>query len=541
MALDQERLNYEIVMAIGNSQVMDVMLKESLTTYLRKLNCLAGAVFRQEEKDGVSCFNVVHAIPKRMRPDSVFRKAIDRIPSELTRTGHESYVASLPEVGSVGEFHTYVMELPGFGALLLVKSAPGLSEPDIKSLSSINAKLARACVFCDVNERLNEEIVERKKAEEKYRAMVDNSLDGIYQSSMEGKYLHVNPALARIFGYSTPEQLMNEVSDVGMLHYVHASDRQRFVKSLLKDGQVHMFEFEYRRKDGTRGWMSTSARLNHDEAGNPSYIEGACRDISPTKRAELALMEAKLQAEHLSQIKSNLISMVSHELRTPLTSILGFAIIMRKRLRELLSGDELTDRVAAILSRVEDNSGVIVAEGQRLTEMINNVLDLAKLEAGQYEWDMETVSLSEILKHSVSTTEILFQECPVDLVGDFPDDLPPVLGDHGRLIQVTINLISNAAKFTEEGEVRIAAGVEGESVTVRVIDSGIGVPEGKSEEIFETFRQLGNTLTGKPQGSGLGLAISREIIEFHGGRIWHKPAPGGGSVFAFSIPILSLS
>lgn len=537
MALVRERLIYEIAMTIGNSQVMETMLKESLTTYLRKLNCLAGAVFRQQEREGRYYFDVVYAIPKRMRPNSVFRQALDTLPHDLDGEELDSFMTSLPDSTVIGNHCCYTMKLPRFGVLLLVKSAPGLSEVDLKSLAQINAKLARACVFCDINSQLKTEIEERRKAEEKYRAIVDNAIDGIYQSSLDGRYLHVNPALARIFGYESPQQLMDEVDDVGVSHYVHAEDRERFVDLLMREGQVNLFEFEYERKDGTRGWMSTSARLSHDEKGNPLYVEGACRDISPAKRAELALREAKHQAERLSQLKSNLISMVSHELRTPLTSILGFAIIMRKRLGELLESESFSESTVAVLDRVAENTGVIITEGERLTELINNVLDLAKLEAGQYEWSMQIVSLSEIMQRSIQSISVLFEETPVELISEVPEDLPLILGDRDRLIQVAINLLSNAAKFTEEGEVRVSGDVENGSVVIRVADTGYGVPEGKVDEIFETFRQLDHARTGKPRGTGLGLPICREIVEYHGGHVWHEDAPGGGSIFAFSVPV----
>lgn len=533
-----ERLYYEIAMSIGNSLDLTAMLRESLSTYLRKLNCLAGAVLRCEDGDAECRCETVYAIPKRMQKNSFLKRALDEVRGRLSEGGYAKCLSVIPSVEAVGDKSYYLMTLPGFGLLLLVKSAPGFSEADLKSLAPLNAKLANSCHSCDVNRRLQIEIKEREKAERMYRAIVDNALDGIYQSTLDGGYIHVNPAIARIFGYTSADEMIRMVNDVGAMHYVYPEDRQRFIEILLEKGQVGGFEFEFRKTDGSTGWISTSARLEVDDDGKPLYIEGTSKDITHQKHAEAALMEAKAEAERLSQMKTNLITMVSHELRTPLTSILGFAKIIRKRLDEVQGLDlSLEGAAESKLSKVGDNVGVIITEGERLTELINNVLDLAKLEAGHYEWNIETVFMKDVLKHSLLSTEVLFRGTPVALVKEVPDDLPAVESDHDRLVQVTINLISNAAKFTPEGEVRVTAAEEDGFIVVRVADSGIGVPQEEADVIFETFRQLGNTLTDKPKGTGLGLPICREIVEHLGGKIWLESREEGGSVFAYSVPV----
>lgn len=538
MSLTRERLLYEIAMSIGNSRDLAPMLKECLPTYLRKLNLLAGAVLRTRPDDEGVSHEVAFTIPKRMSRNSAFSAAIDAVPGRLSHMEQSDFMASLPASGMVMGYQYTIMELPGFGLLLLLKASPGLTVEEIKSLAPINAKLAGACVSCVINEQLAREIAEREKAEAMYRNIVDNALDGIYRSRLDGSYIHVNPALARIFGYGSPQEMMDQVDDVSMMHYVYPEDRQRFIQLLQQDGQVNWFEFEYRRTDGQTGWISTSARLVSDEDGAAPYVEGTSRDITQGKLAEAALREAKIEAERLSQLKTNVINTVSHELRTPMTSILGFAKIIKRRLDQLSVQAERKDHKSSkFFKQICDNARVIIVEGERLTELINNVLDLAKLEAGQYDWNMESVSIADVLHHSLATSDVLFGETGVELMQDIPDDLPNVVGDHDRLIQVTLNLLSNAAKFTREGEVRLSAAVEGDSIVVRVADTGVGVPEKESQVIFETFRQIDNTLTDKPRGTGLGLPISHEIIAHHGGELWLEPNPGGGSVFAYSIPV----
>ena len=145
--------------------------------------------------------------------------------------------------------------------------------------------------------------------------------------------------------------------------------------------------------------------------------------------------------------------------------------------------------------------------------------------------------MNVVLEHSLAATGILFSEPNVMLLHSIDADLPFVSGDRDRLIQVVINLISNAVKFTVEGTVSLCAAVEGNNIVVKVYDTGIGVSDSDIEVIFDKFRQLGNTLTDKPKGTGLGLPICKEIVEHHRGKIWFEPNPDGGSVFAFTVPI----
>ncbi|CCH48700.1 PAS domain-containing sensor histidine kinase [Pseudodesulfovibrio piezophilus] len=538
----RERIFYEIAMGIGNSLDLEVMLREALSTYLRKLNCLAGIVLENREGgDETTSFESVFSIPKRLKRKSVVRESLESIPCGLSTGAKSDFLLSLPMQECRDGLRHYLMELPGYGLLLLVKSDPGFSLPELKALAPINRKLAGACLACTANQRLQREILVREAAEEKYRSIFNNAVEGLYQSSMDGVLLEVNPAFARLLGFSSPREAVEGYTDLGNELYVHQGDRDRFLGRLAARGQVSAFEIEYRRKDGSTGWLSLSSRLVRDELGVPSSIEGMAEDITSRRQALAALREAKLEAERLSQLKSSIISMVSHELRTPLTSILGFSKITRKRILDIFEhATGCSDEIASHLKRIDTNTQVVISEGERLTELINNVLDLAKLEAGGFEWNMVQISMNAILEHSIAATEVLFQESGVELECTIEADLPPVLGDRDRMIQVVINLLSNAAKFTEAGIVKLGARVEDETLVVEVADTGVGVPPDEVVLIFDKFRQLGNTLTDKPKGTGLGLPICKEIVEHHNGRIWVESVVGEGSVFAFSLPISSL-
>jgi signal transduction histidine kinase len=262
------------------------------------------------------------------------------------------------------------------------------------------------------------------------------------------------------------------------------------------------------------------------------------RLYSQTVEYARKMEEARTQAEKANASKSAFLANVSHELRTPLVSILGFAHIVQRRLEErvfplLPSEDEKVLRVA---KQVDDNLQIILAEGQRLTELINDLLDLEKIEAGKMEWVILPLDFSKIVEKASSATSPLFENKSLILVKDIPAELNLVNGDEDKLLQVMINLISNAVKFSNQGQVTIRVRQNQDELLVSVIDEGDGIAPDDQIHLFEKFTQVGDPLTAKPKGSGLGLAISKEIVAHHGGRIWVESEVGKGSTFSFTLP-----
>jgi signal transduction histidine kinase len=245
--------------------------------------------------------------------------------------------------------------------------------------------------------------------------------------------------------------------------------------------------------------------------------------------------------EEVSNAKSLFINTVSHELRTPLTSIMGFSKIIKKRLEEkilpfLHADNEKTSKAA---SQVMENIDIVISESERLTSLINDVLDLAKIESGKVVWAEDPIHLNKIIQKAVNSTSNLFEEKGLELKIQSDSDLPGTIGDEDRILQVVINLLSNALKFTKTGQVVCRAFVyQGKFLKVEVEDTGIGIPLEKQAFIFEKFGQaLSESLTDKPEGTGLGLSICKEIIEHFGGQITVVSEPGKGSIFAFTLPI----
>ncbi len=274
-----------------------------------------------------------------------------------------------------------------------------------------------------------------------------------------------------------------------------------------------------------------------------SSVGVALNNATLFEDVKLAKMEAEAAsnaAEKANEAKSAFLSTVSHELRTPLTSVLGFAKIIRKRLDEKIfpivdRSDKKTDKT---ISQISENLQVVISEGERLTHLINDVLDLAKIEAGKMEWSQENVSMPEVAERAIAATTSLFDQKALKLVKEIDTNLPEITGDKDKLIQVIINLISNSVKFTDKGTVTCRAYQEKDELIVSISDTGIGIAPEDYGAVFEQFKQVGgDTLTDKPKGTGLGLPICKEIVEHHGGRIWVESEVGKGSTFSFALPV----
>ena len=238
------------------------------------------------------------------------------------------------------------------------------------------------------------------------------------------------------------------------------------------------------------------------------------------------LRRANQRLQELDRLKDDFISTVTHELRTPLTSIRAFSEILNDNPR--LEEGERTKFL-----------GIIVKESERLTRLINQVLDLAKIESGAAEWHSSEIDMREVLEDSVTAVSQLFKERKIEVTVELPQKVPGIVADRDRLMQVMLNLLSNAAKFSGRTPGRVAVSLAQQSgfLRVEVSDNGIGIKAADQEVIFEKFRQVGDVLTGKPQGSGLGLHISRRIVEHFGGRMWVTSRPGEGACFSFTLPI----
>ncbi|MGE4424308.1 MAG: ATP-binding protein [Pseudodesulfovibrio sp.] len=348
-------------------------------------------------------------------------------------------------------------------------------------------------------------------------AIIDNLADGLLVVDVTGAVSVLNPAMREFFdlddtpckGRSPARLFPEEVTAM--------AERIRRCTTEVLSAEIPL----------TRGRTGKAV-------GSSIFAEGPDRQCL----GGVLLIRDITREKELDQLKTDFISTVSHELRTPMTSVLGFSKIIRKKLDRavfpLLAGEKSVEKP---ISQVRGNMDIIVAEAERLTELINDVLDIARMEAGEIQWRDENVSMAGVLHQSVEATRGLWEAKGLRVEVDAGEDLPLVRGDRDRLVQVVVNLLSNAVKFTEKGPIRCTAVREGEYLRVSVEDNGSGIDMADMRMVFDKFKQVGDTLTGKPEGSGLGLPICRQIVERHGGSIWVESEPGKGSVFFFTIPL----
>ena len=230
--------------------------------------------------------------------------------------------------------------------------------------------------------------------------------------------------------------------------------------------------------------------------------------------------------EHANNIKTQFITNMSHELRTPLNSIIGFSRLLLKG----ISG--------SINEQQEEDLNIINNNGNHLLGIINNILDLSSIEAGKLKLEFEMVNMKAVLNIITATTKGLIKNKPVTLITEIPEDLPHIWADHTRLRQILLNLASNAAKFTEKGSIFIVAAHTSTQVQIKFIDTGIGIPQDKLDEIFEEFTQVDNSLSRRFEGTGLGLPITSRLVSLHKGKIFAESVLGEGSTFTINLPVL---
>jgi PAS domain S-box-containing protein len=360
-------------------------------------------------------------------------------------------------------------------------------------------------------------------------AIIDNMADGLLVADLQGRIARINPALSALLSLRSQIVLDQPASEV-----LHAD-----VVALMD-----------KITSGAEEYATSEIALAHGRIGkavataiHPTALEAEASQPAARECIGAVILARDITKEkEIDQMKTDFISTVSHELRTPLTSVIGFAKIIKKRFENvLLPRFEADDdaKVRRAVQQVNDNLDIIIAEGDRLTTLINDVLDVAKMEAGKIDWKMEAMPAAEIIERAAIATSALFASKGLAQIKDAAEDLPPIVGDRDRLIQVVINLISNAVKFTDAGSVTCRAATRGRELLISVTDTGMGIAADDLPKVFEKFKQVGDTLTDKPKGTGLGLSICKQIVEHHGGRIWAESAPGAGSTFAFTLPILA--
>ena len=371
-----------------------------------------------------------------------------------------------------------------------------------------------------------QDITDRKQAE-KVRAflasIVESSDDSIIGTDLDGTILSWNHGAQRLFGYTAEEAIGKSITIL-----FEANRHAAYLTTLEKiRRQEHIERFESVRvgKDGIPIDVSVILSPIRDPLGKLQGVSAIYRDITASKRADAELVKAKEAAEAASRAKSTFLATMSHEIRTPMNGILGMT--------ELVLESDLT-------SEQRDNLELVHLSAESLLTVINDILDFSKIEAGKLEFECIPFDLRDRLGEIMQTLGFRAHQKGLELIYDVHPDVPVALsGDPGRLRQILVNLVGNAIKFTEQGQILVKVklrSTEADKALVQfsVRDTGVGIPVEHQEKIFESFSQADQSMTRKYGGTGLGLTICSRLVEMMGGKIWVVSQPGRGSTFHFT-------
>lgn len=373
----------------------------------------------------------------------------------------------------------------------------------------------------DVTDRVEAELA-RAETERSYRSFFERSPAAVIRTRLDGTFDIASPAFARLFGYASPEELLADHPRVTEL-YVDGARRRELVTALERDGAVTDFEVPMRHRNGSVLDIMTSVAAVAGEEGRVTHLEGILLDVGTLKRAEQRARDAMLEAERANAAKSEFLSRMSHELRTPLNSILGFA--------QLLELDELDDDQ-------RDSVQHILTAGRHLLELINEVLDIARIEAGRMTLSLEPVPATDVLADVVALLAPLAGRRGITISTGGGDGVY-ALADRQRLTQVLLNLLSNAIKYNRVGgSVTMGCSrVDGTGVVITVADTGRGIPPELVDRLFTPFDRLGVEAVSSEEGTGLGLVLSRHLAVAMGGSLDVVSRPGEGSTFTVTLPL----
>ncbi|MDO8727927.1 MAG: PAS domain S-box protein [Candidatus Methanoperedens sp.] len=371
-----------------------------------------------------------------------------------------------------------------------------------------------------------QDITERKHEEERlklFRDLIDKSNDAITIVNPEtGIILDANEKASSSLGYTRDEMLNMHVYDFEVTLPDTFSWKEH-VKEVQKEGNLFL-EGKHRRKDGTIFPIEVSIKLL--EYGNKSRIVAIARDITERKKAEEMSRENE-RLLYASKAKNEFLSNMSHEIRTPLNAVIGFAELLKMK----TIGD-LNEKQESYVDNIRYG-------GKHLLNVITDILDLSKLDAGKMELVIENISIPETLDQTIVLVEEMAKKSNVSLIIELSPELEFIEADRQRLIQIITNLLSNAIKFSKKkgGTATITTIKEGSMAKFSVSDTGIGIKEEDKNKLFTDFEQLDSGISKKYGGTGLGLAITKKLVELHGGKIWVDSELGAGSTFTFVLPI----
>lgn len=364
----------------------------------------------------------------------------------------------------------------------------------------------------------------------RYQSLFDNAIEGVFQMSLDRRFITANPAMATLMGYSSSRELLDDNPDVLEACFADARTRRRVVEQLEARGMVKGIEARYYTHSGSERWATISLHTVYDADGGPAHLEGTC--IDATERHQRQRIEREREQERLekelarnsAEAKSQFLANMSHEIRTPLAAIIGY-------------GETLLDTDLSEQER-RSSAETVVRSGRHLLDLVNDILDHSKIDANKLDVEIASVNLPELLEEIRAFFAPRAREKGLEfqITCEFP--LPETIRtDPTRFRQIIINLCGNALKFTENGSISliVRCDQQREQLVARVVDSGIGMKPEQLERLFDPFAQGSAAIARQYGGTGLGLSISRRLAEMLGGDITVSSTYGEGSQFEVSI------
>ncbi|MDQ5853490.1 MAG: PAS domain S-box protein, partial [Chloroflexota bacterium] len=373
-----------------------------------------------------------------------------------------------------------------------------------------------------------------RESEARLRAMFEQATVGIVQVSLDRRLLLVNPGFCAIVGYTADEACGMAVSDI-----THPDDDEveHTLSLQLVAGDIsgYVLEKRYIRKDGSLVWGQMTGALVRTPSGEPLYTLAIIEDITERKQVEAErerllqeAEQARQVAEAAVQMRDQFLSIASHELRTTLTSLVGYTSMLQARMAGETSADAMTQRQLSAIAR----------QANRLNLLIGRLLDVSRLQGGQFTVERQPVELGALVAHVVEEFRLMLPHgAPHTVALAHPDEPVEVLGDAARMEEVLQNLLSNAVKYSPDGgTIRVGVARQDGEAVLEVADEGIGIPAEAREQLFEPFFRAGN-VGPRTSGFGLGLYIVQEIVQRHGGRVEVESTEGQGTTFRVIVPL----
>lgn len=425
--------------------------------------------------------------------------------------GRWSFVASLAVGFGIG------LALLPFTATQLTGAAVALGALAIMAATAMRAARAENQV-----ETLQLKLLDERS----YHAFVDGAVEGFFRTTRDGRYLIANPALARMYGYESTEQLTNELTDISASLYVDPKRRDEFHALMRSQRVVRDFVSQIRTRDGKLIWIAENARIVTDDDDQFLFYEGTVEDITEKRESEEATRQALRETQEAARQKGAFLAAMSHELKTPLNAVIGFSDLMRQE----LFGPIENERYRSYVGDVHEN-------GLRLLAMIDSILDFSRIEGGLLDLDERTIDVGDAL--AAARDALLSSGRAVATIQlHVPADLPALRADPKRLHQILMHLLSNAAKFTSKnGRIDVIAKVmPGGGLALIIRDTGIGMASSLIRGALEPFKQLDAGLERRFEGLGLGLPLANALMRLHGGSLAIHSEPGHGTTVNLDFP-----